>query len=115
MDWLPPIDRKTRSRPQKYKRGGPASSLDLRLHPLRDGLLRFVFPLANPVLMDPAQLQKLFFIVNHLLAAAPGEGIILHQKNRLFRTNLLAKTAEDASQHVDFKFSRRLFHIPNLR
>src|SRR3954464_6398957 len=64
--------------------------------------------------MDSSQSQQLFLVIDHLLARRASEGIILHEKNGLLRTNLLAIAAENAAQHVDLKFPGGLFHIAHL-
>src|SRR2546429_9702721 len=73
--------------------------------------LRFVFPFLNAVVVDAAQGEQFFFVVNHLLAAGAGERIVFHQEDRLLRTNLLAIAAEDAAEHIDLKFLRHLLRV----
>src|SRR5581483_9195929 len=84
-------------------------------HSLRLGLFGLLPPLLNLVLMNAAQMEQLFLVVDHLLPARAGQGIILHQKNRLLRADFLAKAAEDAPEHVDLKFLRPLLHVAGLR
>src|SRR5438270_12513653 len=64
--------------------------------------------------MDATQLEKLFFVVNHFAASEAGQGIIFHEEDGLFRTDLLAITAENAAQHVNLEFLGRLLDVSNL-
>src|SRR5207249_3125465 len=73
--------------------------------------LQFAFPFPDAVVVDAAQGEQFFFVVNHLLAAGAGERVVFHQEDRLFRTNLLAITAEDAAEHVNLKFLRHLLRV----
>src|SRR5437016_1651773 len=71
----------------------------LRRYALRFRFLRLGLPLADFVLMDPAQREQLFFVIYQLFASCARERIIFHQENGFFGTNLLAITAENAAQH----------------
>src|SRR5438309_12027165 len=86
-----------------------------RRYSLRFGLIRLFPPLANLVLMDPAQREQLFFVIDHLIAASANERIVLHQENGFLGADLLAITAKDAAQHVDLKFPGGFFDVANFR
>src|SRR5206468_1734973 len=75
---------------------------------LRLRLFQFQFPLLDAG-ADAAERQQFFLVVNHLLAAAADQRIILLQKDRLFRADFLAEAAVDAAKHVDLEFRRHLF------
>ena len=82
---------------------------------LRLSFLGFPLPLSDLILMNAAQGQQLFFVVDHLFPAQAVEGVIFHQENRFFRAHFLAKAAEDAAKHADFKFAGRFLHVADLR
>src|SRR4051794_2923362 len=86
----------------------------LRLHPLFQSLFGFVFPFSDFVLMDSAESEQLLFVVYHFLAVESGERIVLHEEDGFFRTNLLAKSAEDAAEHIDFKLTRGFFDVADF-
>src|SRR5205809_7740459 len=67
-------------------------------------LFGLVFPLLDAVVVDAAEREEFFFVVNHLLPARAGQRVIFHQEDGFFGTNLLAITAEDAAEHIDLEF-----------
>src|SRR5438477_10010150 len=82
------------------------SSLQNRKHVLLLRLLGLLLPFPDAIVVDAAEGQELFLVVNHLFAAGSGERVILHQEDRFFGTNLLAIAAENAAEHVNLKFFR---------
>src|SRR5213594_3229238 len=83
--------------------------------PLLHRFHSLALPLANLVLMNPAESEKLLLVVDQLLARFARQRIILHQENRLLGTHLLAIPAEDAAQHVYLKLLWCFFHVADLR
>src|SRR5256885_12704698 len=50
--------------------------------------LQFALPFLDAVVVDAAEREQFFFVVDHLFAAGAGQRIVFHQENRLLRTNL---------------------------
>src|SRR5277367_3684033 len=71
---------------------------------------QFIFPFLDAA-DRAAEREEFFLVVNHLGARQAGERIIFLKKNRLFRTDFLAKAAENAAQHVDLERLRHLFRV----
>ena len=55
---------------------------------------------------DSADFEQFLLVMHHVRAREAGDGIILAQKDRLLRANLLAHTAENAADHVDIELLR---------
>ena len=58
-----------------------------------------------------AELVELLLVVNHFRAGHAGDRVILAQENRLLGTDLFAKSAVNAADHVDVEFLRKLLHF----
>ena len=87
------------------------SGLPNRKHMLLARVLEFVFPFLDSIVVDAAQGEEFFLVVDHFLAAPSGERVVLHQEDRLLRTDLLAIAAEDAAEHVDLEFPGHLLSV----
>src|SRR3954470_22665024 len=68
-------------------------------------------PLVYEARPNAAQLIELLLIVHHLRTACPGDRVILAEKDRLFRADLFAHPAENASGHVDVELLGKLLHL----
>ena len=78
-------------------------------------LFGFPLPFVDLVIVRTAQCQQLLFVIQEFLAGKAGEGIVVLKENRLFGTDLLAKAAEDAPDHVDLEFPGGFFDVAGLR
>src|SRR3989442_11377734 len=63
-------------------------------------------PFENHPVHDAANLEQSVFVMHHLFAGEPGDGVILAKKNGLFRANFLAHAAKNAPDHVDIELLR---------
>src|SRR4051794_38766617 len=72
-----------------------AAKIQKRIDDMRALLL--LVPLQNDAFHDAADLEELLLVVHHLRTREAGDRVILPQKNRLLRTNLLAHAAVDAA------------------
>src|SRR6266404_9365459 len=68
-------------------------------------------PFQNDPVHDAADLKKFVFVMDHVFAGEPGDGVILAQKNCLLGANLLAHAAKNAADHVDIEFDRVLLDL----
>jgi len=88
--------------------------LDWREFILRQCLIGLTLPFHNFILMHPAERQKLFHVKNHFFPAQAIQRIIIFEKDGFFGAYLLAESAEDAAEHVNFKLSRPFLNIANI-
>src|SRR5262245_46446520 len=95
----------------KTRRGKMPRLLRSWLHPLRLGLLGLFPPLLDLIDVRSAQREQLLLVIDHLLAALARQRIIALQEDRLLWTHLLAKAAEDATEHIDVEFLWSFFNI----
>src|SRR5882724_1575827 len=63
-------------------------------------------PFLDGVKANAAKLVQLFFVKNHLLTAIAGQLEVLGQEDGLLWTDIFAKAAVDASQHIDIEGDR---------
>src|ERR1700732_1071492 len=71
------------------------------------GITSFLLvPLQNDAVHHAADFEQFVLVMPHLFAREAGDGVILAQINRLFRTHLLTHAAENAADHVDIEFLR---------
>lgn len=67
------------------------------------------------VVVNSTEREQLLNVIYHLFAAAACQGVVLHEEYGFFRAYFLAKSAINASQHVDFKLARAFFHVARGR
>ena len=71
----------------------------------------FLVPLVMLVGQGSAKFVKLGFVVDHFLPRVAGGGVLIEKKNGFLRTNLLAISTVNATEHVDFEFLRSLLDV----
>src|SRR5881398_561044 len=89
------------------------SGLPNRKHLLLARVLEFVFPFLDSIVVDAAQGEEFFLVVDQFLAAPSGERVVRHQEDRPLRTDLLAIAAQDAAEQIAQKMPRQ-FEIDML-
>src|SRR5215470_834120 len=91
------------------KNGDISFDFELRISNFEFGRLLFFVPFEHHAVHYSADLEEFFLVMYHVGAREAGDGVIFAQKNRLLRTNLLAHSAVNASDHVDIEFLRKFF------
>src|ERR1700730_2207804 len=69
-------------------------------------------PLIDQAGHRSAQFIQALFVVHHFCSGKPGDGVILSQKNGLFRTDFFAEPAIDAANHVNFELFWKFLYLP---
>ena len=84
--------------------GGSSDSTPILQHAHTPLVSLFLVPFQNDAMHYSTDLEQFVFVMHHLFARESGDGVIFAQKNRLFRTNLLAHAAENTADHIDIEF-----------